>query len=124
MNLFQRGDFRLASGQRTGWKIECDALTEEDWRTLAHLAVAAFGWPGEVQGVPRGGLRFAEALREVMQFSSFRNGPLWIVDDVLTTGGSMDRYLISIGNPLPVRGVVVFARGACPDWVDAIFKMG
>jgi hypothetical protein len=38
-NLFQLGDFHLHSGQKSKYKINCDALTDEDWRTLAMMLV-------------------------------------------------------------------------------------
>ncbi len=114
MTLFQRGDFTLAHGKRSEWKIECDTLTDEDWVTLAHIAVGKYGFPGAVEGVPRGGIPFAEAIEDL---SRFRNGPLWIVDDVLTTGGSLERHRAG----REAFGLVVFARGPLPSWVNSLF---
>lgn len=55
--LFQRGDFTLASGARSFWKIECDNLSDEEVAILARLLAeripTAFY---DVVGVPRGGL--------------------------------------------------------------------
>ena len=36
MTLLQEGNFTLASGKTSEFKIECDALTQEDWSTAAH----------------------------------------------------------------------------------------
>jgi len=44
MNLFQFGDFSLHSGSKSKWKIECDALTDEDVEALAQATV---GWHHE-----------------------------------------------------------------------------
>jgi hypothetical protein len=63
VSLFQLGDFTLASGASSLWKIECDALTPEDWQALAQMAVEILPPFGEVVGVPRGGVPFADALR-------------------------------------------------------------
>lgn len=116
MSLFQQGVFRLAQGQHSLWKIECDALTKDDWAALAMIAVDLFGRPGLVEGVPRGGLPFAEALRAHAHFS----GRLWIVDDVLTTGGTMERHRAG----RDAVGVVVFARyEPRQPWIRAIFTM-
>jgi len=50
-----------------------------------------------------------------------------IVDDVLTTGRTIEeaRYSTWAENPKngDVFGVVIFARGKCPDWVYPIFQM-
>jgi len=39
MNLFQLGKITLNSGKKSFFKIECDALTEEDWDCLAEIAM-------------------------------------------------------------------------------------
>ena len=49
-----------------------------------------------------------------------------IVDDVLTTGGSMNYFLDQYfrnREPQPYIGWVVFARTQPPDWVTALFQM-
>jgi hypothetical protein len=60
-------------------------------------------------------------------------GPHLIVDDVLTTGGSMERLREERRKLLPpgtmvepgnwIVGAVVFSRGQCPLWVSALFRM-
>jgi hypothetical protein len=76
-------------------------------------------WPQfyGVIGIPTGGLKLAQQLEQY----AVDDGYLLIVDDVLTTGGSM----MSMRKQYPeARGLVVFARGPCPAWVTPIFQMG
>src|SRR5438552_1748511 len=116
MTLFQRGDFTLNSGQKSKWKIECDALTADDWAGLAAMAVERLPPFGAVMGVPRGGLPFEAALRPYCNplVSTFL-----VADDVLTTGGSMIRFLqqVSIPSYKSIIGICVFARGEPMPWV-------
>ena len=110
ISLFQLGRFRLASGVASAWKIECDALTTEDWRTLAVIAVQRFGLRfGCVHGVPRGGVPFADALRPYAVYP----GPTLVVDDVLTTGRSLFAERDRQGSPDALL-LVAFARGSVP----------
>lgn len=136
MGLFQRGDFKLNSGAKSQWKIECDALDKEDWATAATMVIHVLDTVGiestfgRVVGVPQGGILFAAALK-LLETGKKSDG-LLIVDDVLTTGGSMDRFR----DKLPKRseelmflleggyiGIVLFARGKCPGWITPIFQM-
>jgi len=118
MNLFKLGDFILHSGQKGHFKIDCDALTELDLKTLADIIAKEFRF-SKVVGIPTGGTKFAEAC----EVWTKQHGPLLIVDDVLTTGASMEEEKEK--HPyLHVIGVVIFARGACPSWVHPIFDMG
>ncbi len=129
MNLIQYGDFVLNSGVKSKWKIECDAFSDEDWKGLAVMVARMMGNFYSVEGVPRGGIKLAEALRPYC----VSYGPHLIVDDVLTTGGSMKRVAdlrmeqeMAKNQPLAYPGsvgAVIFARGECPRWIKAVFQM-
>lgn len=129
MTLFQLGDFTLNSGAASKWKLECDALTDDDWKALAEMVYQMVGSFYLVEGVPRGGLKLAEHLKP---FSSAVASHHLIVDDVLTTGGSMlklkEAYTNQdsdgdfIGYSQPLKGAVIFARGQCPTWIKALFQ--
>lgn len=118
MNLFQLGDFTLNSGAKSRWKLECDALSDKDIECLALMIKQLVGQFSSVEGVPRGGLRLAAALEPHRDLA----GPHLIVDDVLTTGGSMERALLKHEKSKRI-GAVIFARGQCPLWVKAVFQM-
>ena len=122
MSIFQLGDFTLASGLSSGWKIECDSLTPEDWQALALMASEILPPFGQVEGVPRGGIPFADALR---QYADPQSDVLLIAEDVVTTGGSMERFRAG----REAIGICVFSRGSLAewrhhaDWINAIFVL-
>ena len=117
MTLFQTGTSKLHSGGISNFKIDCDALSGEDWRTLARIIADSFRF-GKVVGIPTGGLKLAEALKPYISEGSRLT---LVVDDILTTGHSMEEMRLDI--PGSVWGIVVFARGRCPDWITPIFPM-
>lgn len=114
-NLFILGDFVLASGQETDFKIECDALSIKDWEAVAAQLAKILPKFDQVEGVRRGGLKLATALRT----HSRVDGGLLIVDDVLTTGASMEK--LRAGRA--ASGAVLFARNQCPEWITPLFRM-
>ena len=117
MHLFQTGCFRLASGENSTFKIECDALSDDDWWTLSVMIARAVHPIREVRGVPRGGLKLAQCLQA--QVNPDGLGCRLLVDDVWTTGGSMLKML----EPNE-RGCVVFARNKIVHpRVRALFTM-
>jgi len=124
VNLFKKGEIKLHSGKVSNFKIECDALSSDDLDTLAYLVSKRIKFM-MVDGVPRGGLKFAEALGKYKS----KAGPVLIVDDVLTTGNSMNEErqraanLLGLNSKEDFKGVVIFARGKCPKWVTPIFQM-
>lgn len=120
MSLFQYGALKLSSGRLSKFKIDCDALTVGDLRCLAYLAYQILPRFGGVVGVPRGGLLLAEALREYAS----PPGPWLVVDDVLTTGASMERMRSGLNEANgQTLGLVLFARGPCPGWVRVLFPL-
>lgn len=116
--LFQTGDFTLASGAKSRWKLECDALTQADWEGLAAIAMEHLPPFRAVFGVPRGGLPLARALDQHVAMS----GPVLIVDDVWTTGGSIKKF-IKEWEFNDYIGLVAFARNPVESWVTALFQM-
>ena len=123
MNLFQQGDFTLSSGLKSQFKINCDALAQEDIETLAAMIAQIVEPFGSVMGVPRGGLRLAAALRKYVNPGK----PILVVDDVFTTGKSMEKARSGLwqaaGQPCTILGAVIFARGHPPYWVRPLFQL-
>lgn len=117
MSLFQYGDFLLHSGGRTNWIIDCRALTDEDLLALAQMAANMLPPFCLVEPIARGGLAFGDALRGHCQ----PKGSALIVDDVLTTGASMEQRRESLGGGKAL-GVVIFARGPCASWITPLFR--
>lgn len=124
-HLFNLGLFALSSGKNSNFKIDCDVLTDEDWDTLAYLALKKLKESFcIVVPVPSGGNKFAAALKP-FACGWATDQPILIVDDVLTTGASMEGMRRKHeGNGGTCIGVVAFARGLCPDWVIPIFDLG
>lgn len=125
MSLFELGDFTLHGGQHSRWKVECDALSTADWDALAVMAVERLALAFDcVHGVPRGGLPFERALWPHVTAGAER---CLVVDDVLTTGGSLkaERYLVAADRPglPPPLLLVAFARGPVPDGVHALWTL-
>lgn len=123
MNLFQSGRFTLNSGRESTFKIDCDALTDEDISTLADMILQLVRPYSRVEGIPRGGLRLATFLAPYV----CRHEPrILLVDDVLTTGGSMERRRKQLQAENPehsIQGAVLFARGPCPGWIRPVLSL-
>lgn len=145
-NLFNTGSFLLHSGQESDFKVDCDALSDQDFAALAKIIatrIRPFVW---VEGVPRGGLQLAAELepyctpithnhltRDIKPIGVCMKcdvvnhkitPPGLIVDDVLTTSGSMKLHRAGREN---VMGVVLFARcpfGSFPGWIIPVWRFG
>lgn len=114
MNLFTPGPFTSKHGATLPDKIECDALSREDWAAVAAWFAARLDF-SLVVGVEYGGCKLAEALRPYCKPGK----PLLIVDDVLTTGRSMENYRVVLSSGgQPVLGAVLFSRSkVTPRWI-------
>ena len=140
--LFQLGDFTLASGRKSRWKIECDNLLVDDWQGLAAIAAEILPPFTRTIGVPRGGVIFANAL--AMYGRPNQTKPVLVIcEDVVTTGGSMEKFKAEllvdptktlvpgdkdtigsvVATEYEIIGVTAFARGKPPEWVIPLFQM-
>lgn len=118
--MFKWKSFKSHAGLDLQWKIDCDSLTDEDWDCMAKLVHSMGIRFHDVMGVPRGGLKFAKALKPYCEADPELHTLL--VDDVFTTGASIEEvrheHCDKIG-----QAVVLFARGPCPWWVMPIFNL-
>ena len=116
MNLFIKEDFISHAGLPLTWKVECDALSDDDYEALAKIVSEKVKFR-DVRGIPRGGIPFEKALKPYT--TNDPSDPLLIADDVYTTGTSM-REVYEDG----AIGIVVFARNEIKDdWIKAIWQM-
>lgn len=113
--LFRMGEFALHSGAQSRFKIDCDALGAREIDALAAMLaeiLPPFAW---VEGIPTGGMRLAAAMARHGQ----PGNRLLIVDDVCTTGASLERQR----RGRDAIGAVLFARGPVPEWVTPLFVL-
>ena len=123
-HLFKSGDFKSHSGLDLSWKIEMDALSDSEWFTIKKMIMEHAPPFREAVGIPEGGVKLGSLLNE--HATGDEKDPVCIVDDVLTTGESMEYFLSQYQRnrrPFMAIGWVVFARGLCPDWVRPLFQM-
>ena len=122
MALFVDEEFTSHAGLQLGWKIEMDALYENDWRCLAKMILEYETRPfREAVGIPRGGKRLGDILNE----SSTGNpdDPVLIFDDVYTTGTSFKEFIAENYLVTPVICWAVFARDVVSSNVNVLFQM-
>lgn len=124
--LFKLGTFIGAGGGTLDWKIECDALTDSDWDCIAVQALRVLSDFSSVYGVPRGGLKLAEAInknRHAYNRPYNIDAPKLFVDDVWTTGKSLTMMAEQqMRENEKWIGFVAFARGPLPPHVRAFMR--
>lgn len=125
IDLFQFGSFKLRGGGHSRFKIECDALSDEEIKGMAELLIDCLPPYCEVIGIPTGGDRIAAAMES--RATGNEEHPVLIVDDVYTTGGSMLAacQVFNVAKPhRNWRGAVLFAREKVREpWITALFTM-
>ena len=108
-HLFIEEDFIGHSGGQLHWKIEMDALDDAEWKCIARMIMEYQQEPFSAAiGIPRGGLKLSGYLNDYSTQNP--KDPYLIVDDVLTTGGSMEEFKEEHFKDKRTIGWVVFAR--------------
>lgn len=99
------------------WRINAEALDDNSVATLAGMIAKRSGPFSSVHGVPTGGVPLARSLEPYRS----NDGPLLIVDDVLTTWSSMEEFR----DGSDAIGFVVFDRseGQRPAWIKALWTL-
>ena len=104
------------------FKINCDLLAQEDINCIAEYIASKCEF-GVALGIVRGGIRLAEALEPyAVQDAPFN---ILIVDDVLTTGQSMEQSKAKLPPQIhwdDVIGWVIFAITEPAPWIKYVFK--
>jgi len=120
--LFTVGDFISHAGLPLKWKIECDAISPEQWSALATMIMDYQKEPfSKVVGIPRGGLALQYALEPYVTEGEH---PWLVVDDVYTTGTSFREFCTNKHTMFAYKWCV-FARKPIPSMEDinALFTM-
>lgn len=102
------------------FRIDEEEISDKDLEYVAWLYSRTQKY-GLVLSIPTGGDRFAKFLRAYSDVVN--SSTVLIVDDVLTTGTSMNELKNMMDRKLDIRGVVLFSRGETPDWITPIFQM-
>lgn len=122
MNLFQDGEFVGHAGLPLSWKIECDAISNKEWRCLAKMIMEYQINPfSKAEGIPRGGVALGDALNEYATGNP--DHPVLVADDVYTTGTSFKDYKKTFYPNEFVYQWCVFARSNATNGVNALFTM-
>ena len=101
-----------------------DALSDAEWFTIKKMIMEVTPPFREAVGIPRGGVKLGDILN--LHATGNEGDPVCIVDDVLTTGESMEYFVSQYRRnrrPFTAIGWVVFARIQPPPWVTALFQM-
>ena len=101
-HLFEWKKFTSHSGLKFDWKINCDALTQEDYDCLAKVISkdSRFSPFKKVISIPRGGDNLARALKK---YEKSKAKKVLVVDDVISTGRSMNEALDATDKLFPEK---------------------
>jgi len=122
MDLFQQYNYTGHAGDSLTWKIECDALSDDEWKILANTLLTYEKRPFRVAvGIPRGAVKLGNALNVFATGESHH--PVLVVDDVYTTGTSFREFKDKHYPNEHIMQWVIFARKPTTNNVNALFTM-
>ena len=120
--LFTEGDFISHAGLPLSWKLECDAISSDEWKCIAKMIMDYQTQSFRIAiGIPRGGVVLGHWLNEYA--SGDAKDPVLVADDVYTTGTSFKEYCEKYYPNEEVYKWCVFARRTPEYGVRALFTM-
>ena len=120
--LFTEGDFISHAGLPLSWKLECDAISPDEWKCIAKMIMDYQTQSFRIAiGIPRGGVVLGHWLNEYA--SGDAKDPVLVADDVYTTGTSFKEYCEKYYPNEEVYKWCVFARRTPEYGVRALFTM-
>lgn len=120
---YSHNGFRLSAGDLTSLLIDSNGMSDRSIEAAAATLAEMLPPFGMVEGVPRGGLRLARALKKHSHPGQYT---VVIADDVYTTGKNMTPYLDLYKRSMPkhyVCGAVLLGRGPLPENVTALLRL-
>lgn len=108
----------LHSGIPSSFKFDCDDLSRYDCIAAAKWLVPIIGSYSMVEAVPSSSPSVRWFAHGFMGHVS-SSGPVLIVDDVFTTGGTMEAQRAG----RDAMGAVIFSRGECPSWIVPLLEL-
>lgn len=123
--MFKWKPFKSHAGKPLSWKIECDTLTQEDIDCLANIISMTHSY----KNVDHPPTKSANLINLVSKLALYKtangNYDYLIVDDVFTTGKSMEDIYIHLkeNHGKSIIGIVLFARSECPHWITPVFQL-
>ena len=122
MDLFQDVDIIGHAGGKLTWKIECDALSTDEWRVLANLILHYEKRPFRVAiGIPTGATELGNILNQYATGETQHT--VLVVDDVYTTGTSFREFKEANYKDEHIIQWVCFARKPTSPDINALFTM-
>lgn len=135
MSIFKSQTITKSDGTKLDWVIDCDDFTDTELGIFAKLIISKYPdfflvtHPNSHYGscVPR----LAKAIADIKIGTPLDQAKyILIVDDVLTSGKSMEDLAIGYREKRTwdprfqnIVGAVIFARGPCPAWITPLFSM-
>jgi hypothetical protein len=111
------------SGLQLECKVDCNAVSHDDLTSLAYITHRRLNLPwgaiGRVIGMPPGGLRFAAHLYPYLPAPG--SGPITLIVDDIATTSKFEEFRMNHNIPNAI-GLVLFARGPLPSWVQATLE--